>query len=89
MGYSESLEAAGAKVIAYEQFGSYQGDWGAYVELNGNKYIITGSYGSCSGCDAFEAEFGYTDKPYEHNGKYFYNYEECSKEVFEEKNQEY
>ena len=22
--------------------------------------IITGSYGSCSGCDAFEAEFGYS-----------------------------
>jgi len=29
--YKESLEAAGAEVLAFESFGSYQGDWVALV----------------------------------------------------------
>jgi len=89
MGYSESLEAAGAKVIAYKQFGSYQGDWAAFVELNGEKVVITGSYGSCSGCDAFEAEFSWGDQPEERDGKYYYNYDEVTKEEFDQKTLEY
>jgi hypothetical protein len=48
------LELAGARVIAYETFGSYQGDWLAKVEHNGAVKWIHGSYGSCSGCDALE-----------------------------------
>ncbi len=56
-GYREALEAAGAKVEAFEEFGSYQGDWWAKTD----KGWINGSYGSCSGCDAFQAEFGYSD----------------------------
>lgn len=54
-GYVRALEAAGVKVLAFEEFGSYQGDWWARVEGG----FVTGSYGSCSGCDAFEAEFGW------------------------------
>lgn len=57
MGYSEAMEAAGAKVELYEQFGSYQGDWWARVEYEGRRGWVTGSYGSCSGCDSFQAEF--------------------------------
>ena len=57
MGYSEALEAAGAKVKQFKHFGSYQGTWMALLE---DGRIVTGSYGSCSGCDAFEAEFGYS-----------------------------
>jgi hypothetical protein len=56
MGYREALEAAGAKVLDYKAFGDYQGTWIAITD----KGVIVGSYGSCSGCDAFEAEFGYS-----------------------------
>lgn len=62
MGYQEAMEAAGAEVLAFESFGSYQGDWWALVRFDGRTGWVRGSYGSCSGCDAFEAEFGYDDK---------------------------
>ncbi len=90
MGYSEALEKAGCKILAFEEFGSYQGTWLAFVEHNGQKGIVEGSYGSCSGCDAFQAEFDYGDEPTEKNGKYYKSYrtwdedEECTKEEFEE-----
>lgn len=71
MGYKESLEAAGANVLQFETFGSYQGDWWAKVVYNGQTGWIYGSYGSCSGCDAFEAEVGYLDRPIERDGKYY------------------
>lgn len=60
MSYRSALVAAGATVLNYEAFGSYQGTWLAFVEYNGEKGIVEGSYGSCSGCDAFEAEFGWS-----------------------------
>ena len=60
MGYKECLEMAGAKIVDYEQFGSYQGDWIAVVEYKGRKGFIKDYYGSCSGCDAYESEFGYS-----------------------------
>lgn len=62
MSYQDALEAAGAKVLQFQEFGSYQGEWYALVEFNGETGWINGSYGSCSGCDAFEAEFGYKDE---------------------------
>ena len=61
MAYQEALEAAGAKVHEYKDFGSYQGDWYAYVTYKGESGWVHGSYGSCSGCDAFEAEFGWDE----------------------------
>ena len=61
MGYQESLEAAGATVHAFNEFGSYQGDWFAFVTYNGETGWINGSYGSCSGCDAFQGEFNYSE----------------------------
>lgn len=57
MSYKLCLEKAGAKVHKFESFGSYQGEWWALVTFNGETGWINGSYGSCSGCDAFEAEF--------------------------------
>lgn len=63
MGYYHALEAAGARVIEFEEFGSYQGDWYALVEYNNEIGWINGSYGSCSGCDSFESEFGYGSEP--------------------------
>lgn len=88
MGYSEALEKAGCKVIDFNEFGSYQGTWLAFVEYNGEKGIVQGSYGSCSGCDAFQAEFDWSDEPTEKDGKYYKTYwadeeSEISKEEFE------
>ncbi len=59
MSYVQALKAAGAEVIEENSFGSYQGDWFALVRFNGETGWVWGSYGSCSGCDAFEAEFGF------------------------------
>jgi len=58
--YGLALRMAGATVHRYATFGSYQGPWMATVTLpDGRTGIIRGYYGSCSGCDAFEAELGY------------------------------
>lgn len=54
--YSDCLKMAGAEVLAYETFGSYQGDWLAKVRFEGKEGFIKGSYGSCSGCDYLQAE---------------------------------
>jgi len=60
--YQRAMEAAGAKVPAFSEFGSYQGDWWAYVIHDGKMGYVHGSYGSCSGCDAFQSEFGWRNK---------------------------
>lgn len=68
MSYQEALEAAGAVVHDFQEFGSFQGDWLAKVTYNGTTGFVAGYYGSCSGCDAFEGEFGYvptTDAAYQ------------------------
>lgn len=57
MSYQAALEAAGATVHDYREFGSYQGDWFAIVSYKGTNGVIQGAFGSCSGCDAFEGEF--------------------------------
>lgn len=59
MSYSEAMEAAGAEVLEYESFGSYQGDWWALVRYQGQVGWVSGDFGSCSGCDAFDAEFSW------------------------------
>lgn len=58
-GYQEALEEAGAVVHCFANFGSYQGDWWAKVTYNGKTGWVHGYFGSCSGCDAFSAEFGW------------------------------
>lgn len=60
MSYKKALEAAGAEVLAFETFGSYQGDWFAKVRYEGEVFWLRDYYGSCSGCDAFEADVGYS-----------------------------
>lgn len=54
MGYCQALEAAGAKIIDYNYFGSYQGDLLVIAEVDGARKYYKISYGSCSGCDHFE-----------------------------------
>lgn len=56
MGYAQALEANGVVIKQYKEFGDYQGTWIALLE---DGRFIEGSYGSCSGCDAFQAEFDY------------------------------
>lgn len=60
--YHGALEAAGAEVLAFEEFGSYQGNWWAKVMYQGQIGWVKGSYGSCSGCDAIQAEFDNDDR---------------------------
>lgn len=90
MGYSSALRAAGADVIDFKQIGSYQGTWGAIVDFQGQRSLVTGYYGSCSGCDAFEAQFGYTYSEcpvfVENTGKYYSDWsheEEITKEAYD------
>lgn len=90
MGYQQCLELAGAKILNFAEFGSYQGDWLAFVEYKGEKGIIHGYYGSCSGCDAYLAEFDYDEIPTEEEGIYYKSgrtWDEddiCSKEEYDE-----
>ena len=66
MSYKSSLEAAGATVLHYKEFGTYQGDWFAVVSYKNVKGLVHGAFGSCTGCDAFKAEmedFYYSDLP--------------------------
>ena len=55
--YQQSLEAAGARVLAFQEFGDWQGSWVALVEYQGQRGWVQGSYGSCDYCDAFQSEF--------------------------------
>ncbi len=87
MSYELALEEAGAKVLEFKSFGSYQGDWWAKVEYNGEIGWIAGSYGSCSGCDAFEAEFGYgSEHCDEHRWTYVEVVTDSCSECIEERN---
>ena len=43
MSYEKAMELAGAKVIEYKAFGSYQGDWWALVEYKDKKGWVNGS----------------------------------------------
>lgn len=67
--YPEMLKLAGFKVLAFEQFGSYQGEWIAHVSKGDVTGFIHGSYGSCSSCDSLEAQGmeqlaeSYSDEP--------------------------
>ena len=60
-GYDDCLEAAGADVLDFERFGSYQGEWWALVRCAGALGFVSGGFGSCSGCDAIEALLTYCD----------------------------
>jgi hypothetical protein len=86
MGYAHALRTAGAEVVDFKEIGSYQGTWGAVVDFQGQRSLVTGYYGSCSVCDAYQAQFGWSsDEPYYNNetDKYYRNQwsdEEITKE---------
>ena len=96
MSYQECLEAAGAEIIDTKYAGSYQGAWGSICNYNGEKILVVGSYGSCSGCDAFMAEFDYILPYYDEDDNKYYKTKndywsdiECTKEEYEEKMNQY
>lgn len=47
--------------IYYEEFGSYQGEWLMLARGDKDFLFYKGSYGSCSGCDSYEAEISSSD----------------------------
>ena len=57
--YQRALEAAGARVLAFEHFGDWQGSWIALVEYQGQRGWVQGSFGSCDYCDAFQSQFSW------------------------------
>lgn len=59
-GYDIVATARGQEVIWYEMFGGYQGEWVLIAKDKKNFYIYKDWYGSCSGCDSFQAEFDYS-----------------------------
>lgn len=61
--YEAALEIAGMKILHCKYFGSYQGEWYAYGEYEGKYGWVVGSYGSCGGCDSWQAEF---DRHWDH-----------------------
>lgn len=59
MSYLETFERAGAEILANQEFGDWQGTGLTKVNYKGKVGWIEYAYGSCSGCDAYEAELGY------------------------------
>jgi len=47
------------KVLEAKYYGSYQGEFLCKIIHKGEAFYIHDWYGSCSGCDSFQAEFGF------------------------------
>lgn len=47
--------ARGQEVLLYETYGGYQGEWIMLSRADGVYYLWKDNFGSCSGCDAYEA----------------------------------
>lgn len=53
--YKQIVRSWGYEVVAFEAFGSYQGDYLALLRGPEGVGLIVFGYGSCSGCDELEA----------------------------------
>lgn len=55
--YADVARLRGDRVLLYQEFGSYQGEWAMFsLSVEGGFYRIwRGWYGSCSGCDDLQA----------------------------------
>ena len=61
-GYPMVAGVRGQDVLLFQQFGSYQGEWMMLARTADTFYVYKDSYGSCSGCDSYEAAgFGWRD----------------------------
>lgn len=54
-GYHGIAWAMGEELLYYGSFGSYEGEWVLFSAKGDTYYIRRGSYGSCSGCDSWQA----------------------------------
>jgi hypothetical protein len=64
MSYSDALTLAGGEVLNFRYFGSYSGRWYAQVSYEGEVGWVSDSFGSCTVCDAFQADLGHlSDHP--------------------------
>lgn len=61
MGFKDVLYLAGAKVLEFESFGDYYGDWLALVEHNSSLAWVRGTYGPCVAWAAFGDGLGADD----------------------------
>lgn len=59
--YSIVPWAHGHEVLIYQEYGSYQGEWLSMAKTDSFYSLWRGSYGSCSGCDSWEADISYSD----------------------------
>lgn len=57
--YSDLLKMRGWTILHESVFGDWQGDYAITLERNGVYGFIVIGYGSCSGCDAYEAAIPY------------------------------
>ncbi len=75
-GYPVVAEVRGQHVLLYEQYGSYQGEWlmFAHDPKKQEYYIYKGWYGSCSGCDDYEASMNYSNVTRESAMEFAKNY---------------
>lgn len=62
MGYPMVAGVRGQEVLLYEQFGSYQGEWLMLAKGADTYFIYKDYYGSCSGCDSYEASFSWSSE---------------------------
>ncbi len=58
MSYKEALQAYGYEVLDYYHTDDYSGIWIAVLKSG---EVVKGHFGSCSGCDDFEAFADYRD----------------------------
>ena len=62
MSYEDAFAAVPGVTVKWAHYcGSYQGRLIARLDVNGEERYVLDYYGSCSGCDSFEAELGYGD----------------------------
>lgn len=54
--------ARGQKVVYFESFGDFEGEWVLVSKDSEKFYVYKGWYGSCSGCDDFQMRFDYDQK---------------------------
>lgn len=59
MSYKTALEAAGAKILEFNSFGTHQGEWVALAKYMGETGWVMGSFGSC--------EFGYVREDHDYD----------------------
>lgn len=57
-GYRWLARFLGATELVWQDFGSYQGDTAAVLQVGTDYGYLSFGWGSCSGCDALEAAYG-------------------------------